>query len=325
MALSKIGSADAAAASVALPAFTAGDLAIVFAFRDGSTTVPTLPGGWTNLASGSGTTCSFRAGYRVLVGTDTTTSTWTNATEIEVIVLRGHDTVDPFVFTNQSGSASAAPNWPAVSLSEADGSSWIALFGGHRTATDMNSVALTGTTNESPTTGALAMHTVRGTSAAWSATSKTVNANSGWTTFGIEVRAAPTLHDFVSTVPVDVLVLPVPYARESTEPVDVLVYPIAYARESAEPVDVLLYPITYARESNEPVDVLIYPITYARESGLYVDVLVLPSTTAARESAEPVDVVIVPTDQKARVSLVAVDIISIKHYDRITIRWIEEK
>lgn len=309
MAITKVGSADAAAASVALPAFTAGDLAIVFAFRDGSTTAPSLPSGWSGLSSGSTTSCSWRTGFRVLVGGDTTTGTWTNATEVVVIVLSGYDTVDPFIFASSNNAVSATPNWPAVSLSEADGSSWVVLFGVHRSATDMNTVALTGTTNESPTNGAIALHTVRDTSTAWSSTSKTVNANSGWGTYGIEVRAAPALHDFVSAEPVDVLVMPTDQkARPSTLPVDVLVYPVAFARTSFE-----------------PVDVLVLPIAYARESLLAVDVLVMPVTTLARTSVEPVDVLVLPSDQKARVSLVAVDVISKMHYDRTQTHWIEEK
>lgn len=308
MALTKVGSADAAAASVALPAFTAGDLAIVFAFRDGTSTQPSLAAGWTQIAASSGTnTCSWRAGYRILQASDTTTGTWTNATDIEVIVLRGYDPVDPFLFAAQAAAVSATPSFPSVGLSEADGSSWFVLFGGHRTATDMSTVALTGTTNETPANGALALHTVRDTSTPWSSTSKTVNANSGWGTYVLEVRAAPANTHFVSTEPVDVLVLPVPAARETVEPVDVLIYPIAYARESVEPVDVLIYPISYARVSVQSVDVLVLPIT-----------------TLARESVEPVDVLIVPSDQKARVSLVVVDVLSIKKYDYVRIIWEEE-
>lgn len=309
MAITKVGSADAAAASVALPAFTAGDLAICFAFRDGTSTQPSVAAGWTNFASSSGTTaCSWRAGYRILQAGDTTTGTWTNATDIEVIVLRGFDPVDWILFAAQSAAQSASMSFPSVGLSEADGSSWYVLFGGHRTATDANSVALTGTTNESPANGALALHTIQGTSSPWSTTAKTVNANSGWGTLVVEVRAVPASTHFVSTEPVEVLVLPIPNLRESTEPVDVLLLPIPYLRESVEPVDVLIYPICYARMSVQSVDVL-----------------VLPSTTTGRLSVEPVDVLIVPTDQKARMSQEWVDVLSIMHYDRITVFWEEEK
>ena len=44
---------------------------IVFAYRDGNTTPPTLPGDWTNIASSGASSSSSRVGYRVLQGGDT--------------------------------------------------------------------------------------------------------------------------------------------------------------------------------------------------------------------------------------------------------------
>ena len=89
MAISFIGQATGTT-SATLPTFTAGDLAVVWAYRDGSTTAPTLPAGWTNINSSGANTNSARIGYRILVGGDTTTGTWTNATEVLVHVYRGH-------------------------------------------------------------------------------------------------------------------------------------------------------------------------------------------------------------------------------------------
>lgn len=192
MALSFVGQASAAADSATLPTFTAGDLAIVFAFRDGNTTAPTLPSGWNNLGSVGANTCSARWGYRILVAGDTTTGTWTNATDIEVYVIRGFDAGAGFGFFQGAGNtgASASMTWSSMGLTDLNSRSWVLLLGAHRTATDTNTVALTGTTNESPATNSVAMHDVQGASAAWSSTSKTVNANSGWITTVIEVRTA---------------------------------------------------------------------------------------------------------------------------------------
>lgn len=205
MAISFVGQASAAAASVALPTFSADDIAIVFAFRSGSTTAPSLPSGWTNDTSAGANTCSYRVGWRRLVGGDTTTGTWTNATSIEVIVLRGVDLGSPLGGKTQGSGSSAAPSWGAVTFQDLAGGSWAVLLGGHRTATDMNTVALGTTTNESPTEQSVAMHDVRGTTS-WSSTSKTVNASSGWFTRALEVRAA--LGTIVSQVVAEAAISP---------------------------------------------------------------------------------------------------------------------
>lgn len=210
MALAFVGSASASADNVALPAFTAGDqVAYVFAFRDGSTTAPSLPAGWTSIASGGANTCSFRVGYRVLVGGDTTTGNWTNATEVEVVILSGVDLGVPFGTLSANGSGSSASmNFPALgTFRNPNGTSWVLLMGGHRTATDVSTVALTGTTNRSAVTvTTLGAHTKESTSS-WSATAKTVNASSGWLTTGFEVLSAEA-HDRISQAPVEAVIAP---------------------------------------------------------------------------------------------------------------------
>lgn len=203
MAISFVGIADAAAATVALPAFNADDVAFVFAFRDGSTTPPTLPAGWTNIDNAGANTSSFRCGYRQLVGGDTDTGTWTNATEIEVVVLRAVDLGYPFGVINSGTGASTSMNWPALgTFTNPNGGSWVLLLGGHRTATDVNSVALSGTTNRSPGTTALGAHTKENTSS-WASTSKTVNANSGWHTIALEVLFDGGAFRRISQAPVE--------------------------------------------------------------------------------------------------------------------------
>lgn len=194
MAISFVASASAAAASVSLPSgWVPGDLAVVLAHRDGSTTAPSLPTGWTDIVSGGANTNSARAGYRVLQTGDTSTGTWTNATSVIVVILRGADRARPIGASAQTGGASTSMSFAALTLQvQESGLSWVLLMGGHRTATDVHTVALAGTTNRSGTTTDICAHTAEGVTS-WSATSKTVNANSGWRTVSIEIiRERPT-------------------------------------------------------------------------------------------------------------------------------------
>lgn len=199
MSLQFVGNADAAAASVNLPAFIAGDLAIVFAFRDGSVTAPTLPAGWNDLpANGVGTVgagatgASHRCGYRELVAGDTTTGTWTNATDIEVIVLRGQRVGTPIDVASQTGAATNQINYPALTTFADQGdSSWALGFAASRTATDVNVPTVTGYTRRTVTNTSMGMHTAEGISGAGSSNySAVVNAATSWTSQSVCVAAA---------------------------------------------------------------------------------------------------------------------------------------
>lgn len=197
MSLSFVGAADAAAATVNLPAFTAGDLAIVFAFRDGSTTAPTLPAGWTGIDTGStgsgGTAGSHRTGYRVLVGGDTTTGAWTNATDIAVMIVRGQHASAPIDQSSANGGATNQLAYAAASaFIDQGGDAWVLGFGASRTATDVSSKAVTGwTTRSTGTNTAIGYHTHEGVqSQALANYAATVNAATTWRTSSIVVRAA---------------------------------------------------------------------------------------------------------------------------------------
>jgi hypothetical protein len=87
-----VGSGAAAVTTIAIPAHAAGDLILVFAYRSGSNTAPTLPAGWTDLGSSGANSNSIRIGGRIAVDDATISGTWTSATRLAVAVLRGHDT-----------------------------------------------------------------------------------------------------------------------------------------------------------------------------------------------------------------------------------------
>lgn len=123
MAITFVGSAIAASSSVTIPAHQAGDLLIIHAVDDA--TVPTLPSGWTNITSGSGSSnADSRIGYKIAANSGTASGTWTNASITSVSVFRGVDQADPIgaSATNTPGSSFAIPG---LTLEVTDGTSWV--------------------------------------------------------------------------------------------------------------------------------------------------------------------------------------------------------
>jgi hypothetical protein len=190
-AISNIGSVSANGSTITLPNdWQSGDLALVFAFRNGSLTAPTLPLTFTNITTynpGGTSGASARLAYRFLQTGDIS-FTFTNATEIQVIVLRGTATTNPVSkFVTGSGISSNSMSYsalPGTTLS----SSWIVGFGGHRTATDVYTATASSMTIQSATTATkLGMHSLTGVTSFSQTNWSTVNASSTWITIVAEV------------------------------------------------------------------------------------------------------------------------------------------
>lgn len=185
--------------SATLPSFESGDIAVCYAFRDGSTTNPTIPGTFTSITNtADGTTCSASIGWRRLAVGDTTTGTWTNASRVVVVVYRG---CEPFI-TPVGGGANGAGTtntvtYSAVTMSRANGTSWVIGFVGHRSVdTTVDSASISGMTQRGggvdATAEAHAWDTNGGVSS-WSSTNQTITGTaSGWVTRTVELLALPT-------------------------------------------------------------------------------------------------------------------------------------
>lgn len=139
------------AATVTIPMHQVGDLIIVWAWRDGSTTNPTIPGGWTTITSTTdGTTCSISMGWKIATSSGETSGTWTNATSTAAAVFRGAGSVSANFSTATTG---ATQTWNAVTLTGKK--SWLIGFVGHRsTNTTTLTTPPTGMTNLASTLGA---------------------------------------------------------------------------------------------------------------------------------------------------------------------------
>lgn len=204
MAISFVGANAAAATSVSLPAHQAGDTIIVAAFRDGSITAPSLPAGFSNLEAGGANTCSMRVGWKRAASGAETSGTWTNATQIAVVVYRGASIISNNM-SSLNGGTGTSVNYSAQSpFINPSGSSWVVGFGGHRTASDVES-APTGMINRT-SIGAgpeLAAHDTNGGVASWSAQNVTVNASSGWRTTVVELQEYVTAAGTLFTIAAD--------------------------------------------------------------------------------------------------------------------------
>lgn len=185
--------------SATLPSFNSGDIAVCYAFRDGSTTNPTIPAAFTSITNTSdGTTCSASIGWRRLITSDTTTGTWTNATRVVVVVYRG---CEPFI-TPVGGGADAAGttntvSYGTVTMTRGDGTSWVVGLVGHRSVdTTVDSTAITGMTARGGGVDANAeAHAwdTNGGVSSWSSTNQGISGTaSGWVTRTVELLALPT-------------------------------------------------------------------------------------------------------------------------------------
>lgn len=105
--ITKIGQGSAEATTVTIPAgHQRGDILLIFAFLDGTTVNPTIPTGWTTITNTTdGTLCAISVGWKVCTSSADTSGTWTNATSLMVVVLRGVDNASPFAtFGSSIGS-----------------------------------------------------------------------------------------------------------------------------------------------------------------------------------------------------------------------------
>jgi hypothetical protein len=180
VAITYVSGASAATNTVAMPSHQAGDLIICWAFRDGSTTVPTMPSGWISLDMGiAGTSCASEVGYKYAASGSETTGTWTSATGVVVVVYRGAY-VDAPLYTSNSGVSSSITH-PTTGVPHYDSQMWSVRFCGHRTATNLTTNTPAGyTARAGVATECRAMDTNGVFTSATGTQSQSVSASSGW-------------------------------------------------------------------------------------------------------------------------------------------------
>lgn len=203
--ISRTGSCSAATTSCTFSATATGDLKIIFAFRSGSNTPPTLPAGWTTIltvqAGSGGTTASARIGCnKSSSGSDTGSGTWTNATDVVGASYAGTgvnatsdcNTTGIGGIGSNSAKTSTSLNYPTITMSRANGTSWVMGDSGGTATSGTITCAPSGMT--SITTGGTGPQArasdTNATVSSWSSTSCTV-ASETWVSAVVEVIVPP--------------------------------------------------------------------------------------------------------------------------------------
>src|SRR4029450_2773237 len=88
-AVSRTQAVSANADNATITSTANGDLIIVFAYNGSAAAAPSLASGFTSLDSGIATSQGMIIGYKVSSGGDTSTGTWTSATQVVCHVYAG--------------------------------------------------------------------------------------------------------------------------------------------------------------------------------------------------------------------------------------------
>jgi hypothetical protein len=134
--ITRIGSATGTT-TAAIPAHLPGDLIVIFAFRSGNTTAPSLGAGYTSVGTKAGTTCGSRVGYKIATSTSDTSGTWTNASQVVAVVYRGNGKKIQIGNSVSNKGTTNTLNYAAQTLMETNGTSVVTGFVGHM-STDQN-------------------------------------------------------------------------------------------------------------------------------------------------------------------------------------------
>lgn len=191
MAISSISSAAAVATTVAMPTQATGDLILATVWRNGSTTAPTIPAGWTAVKTQTGTTCWGGVYKKIAASGSETTGTWTSANSVLIDVYRGASDVG--VSTSGTGSTTTI-TYPAATLTVTDGTSWVFRSSGNKTATNTITNVPTGYTARGGTAGTNGIRgcdTNGGTGTSPTSGTQAISPTAVFVAFTVEILAPP--------------------------------------------------------------------------------------------------------------------------------------
>lgn len=126
-AIALVSSSSGNGNTITMPTHATGDRLLMWAFRGGSIVAPTPPAGWTSVVIGGGSGCSGLVGTKVAASSSETSGTWTNATQLIVLVYRNVSSIGAFDM-----DTGAANNFvvPGLTLNQRNGTSWVVTFTG---------------------------------------------------------------------------------------------------------------------------------------------------------------------------------------------------
>ena len=158
------GSADAAATSISLPTHAAGDMIVIAAFGEDA---PVVPDGWASIKTVSTYFSIFKGvvAYKVATGSSEVSGTWTDADRLIAAV---YDGVASIGGSSALGQQTFTTTFPAVTLSETDGTSWVVGVGLANSSAQIANPP-TGMTNRDVQSTFLALNDTASGVSAWNA------------------------------------------------------------------------------------------------------------------------------------------------------------
>lgn len=142
-----------------------GDLLVAWVSRDGNVSAPTMPSGWNSVVSGGASSLGFILASKVATSTTESSGTWTNATSIVICQYRPAAGYSLSTGTYASGVNSTGTNalYPALTLQDTSGYSWVQCNYAHRSAdiaaSNATAAGLTVRAFNQDTTDTQAVHT----------------------------------------------------------------------------------------------------------------------------------------------------------------------
>lgn len=127
-----VGSACVEGTTITIPTgHDIGDVIWIWAFRDGSTTNPSVPAGWTTITNTfDGTTCSVSIGWKIAASSAETSGTWSNASALAVYVGRSMHKANPFGTSTNTAGTTSPSTYGARAVNSR--SSWLIAVQAHR-------------------------------------------------------------------------------------------------------------------------------------------------------------------------------------------------
>lgn len=175
-----------------------GDLLVAWVSRDGSVTTPTMPSGWESVVAGGASSLGYRLAFKVATSELESSGTWTNATSIAICQYRPGPGYRLAVGAYSSGVNSSGANalYPALTLQDTSGYSWVQCNYAHRSAdiaaSDATAAGLTVRVFDQDATDTIAVHTASKV-ATFAATTVTYTGTSGSRRYiSAEIRAIST-------------------------------------------------------------------------------------------------------------------------------------
>lgn len=132
MAISFIAAGSAQGTTITIPgsgSYASGDIMVMFAWRNGNTTSPSIPAGWTSVGLNAGTLCSTTVAFKVATSGSETSGTWTNATSLVCQVYRGQKAASPVVNSGAQTGTATTVNYSGIGAMTGPGTSWVIRFG----------------------------------------------------------------------------------------------------------------------------------------------------------------------------------------------------